>query len=239
MPAKRGSTTLRCIWTVLVDTNKLCSCRVNFEAEVEQGGVSVNLEQIAGPLLPWCGLLIDTVMLEVRPGFERLLSLPLRASVGLEARQPGTALRRAIKGFIRAKCLVVVLDSGLNSPATVVGTAHKIFLVAALRTCCSVRELRKRSGRKPSADFLTRCVDEAVRFGALLVKSRCRPQYSRTLQLGSTSSNSMTTRPGLGIEHTLACQTDYTRFDEFVRRTHHQELCKSVPSKCFLTFNQV
>jgi hypothetical protein len=60
---------------------------------------------------------------KIRPDYKRLLDLPMRHWVTVDCTQPGTALRRAIKGFVRMKCHSLVLVSD-GSYSTALGKIH-------------------------------------------------------------------------------------------------------------------
>jgi hypothetical protein len=144
----------------------------------------VPLQRINTIDMPWCGLLVDTHTLEVKPCMRRVLERPLRLSTSVECVQPGLALRRAIKSFVRMKCHAIVLDSSLNSYSTVYRTIYMLHLVAAMRTHVFIASMHAFDPEKNSA-YIIQCIVEAVSFGARLTHSRTSEKVNRELRFGA------------------------------------------------------
>ena len=155
--------------------------RVNFDASVEVNGKRINLVKINEKYMPWCGLLIDTESLQIRPSMQRILSRPLRFSTSIECNHVGLSIRRVMKGFVRMKCHALVLDAQLNSYDTVFQTVYEIFLVAAMRTHACIKHILNISQNE---SFFENCIVEAVFFGARLIHSRTSHRSLRVLHFG-------------------------------------------------------
>lgn len=147
--------------------------RVNFDVAVETGGETVALPRLSGQELPWCGLLLDLITLEVRPDWSRMVSIPLRQSLRIDPIRQGVALRRAAKSFFKSKCHVIFFDSAINSRALVIRTVYRMFLTTAMRLHCLAKEGASGSVCR-NVHHIGSIVMETVRFGARLVSARCR-----------------------------------------------------------------
>ena len=153
--------------------------RVNFDCEIELGGSRVALQKVQGRDVHWCGYCIDSVTLEVRPSFKRMLEMPLAASVTAD-RSMGNAglnIRRNIKTFIRMKLHALLFDSHINSRKVVLLNVYTTHLLAAMRTHCYMSRLGGGTVTRNRLYF-SRCVEEGVLFGAQLVSSRVRAGVS-------------------------------------------------------------
>ena len=157
--------------------------RVNFDVNIELDGRRIPLQRISTRDMPWCGLLVDTHTLEIKPCMRRMLERPLRASVSVEAMQSGLALRRAMKSFVKTKCQAIVLDASLNSYSTVYQSIYTLFLVAAMRTQIYVQHMQGFRISK-NVSFLIECIVEAVFFGARLIHSRTSKRLIRAFGKG-------------------------------------------------------
>ena len=119
--------------------------RVNFPSEVEIDGTRVALKQLQHGevrFMPWCGVLIDTATLEVRPNLARILSNPIRFSVSVELAHPTLSFRRAILTFIRMKIHALLLDGAINQKKTIVDNLFHLFVLAAMRTYAYIKKLK-------------------------------------------------------------------------------------------------
>lgn len=130
--------------------------------------------------MPWCGLLIDALALEVRPNLERILKNPLRCSVTVELTHPAQALQKAVFTFIRMKVHAIVLDSAINSKLTVIQNLSSLFLVAAMRTHAYVKKLDMFC-RSVEDGFLFQCLLNGVTFCSNLVHSRTKHKVHKNL----------------------------------------------------------
>jgi len=162
--------------------------RVNYDASVELGGRRISLQRIEGRNMPWCGFLVDTHTLEIKPCMKRMLERPLRFATNIESGQAGLVLRRVMKSFVRTKCHAIVLDSTLNSYTTVSRSVYTLFLVAAMRTHVCVRAMQSFSVAKNST-YIVQCIIEAVFFGARLIHSRTSKRSNREIIFGADSED--------------------------------------------------
>ena len=83
---------------------------------------------------------------------------------------------------MRTKCHAIVLDSALNSYATVYRSIYQLFLVAAMRTHVCIHSLKNFNISRNSL-YVVRCIVEAVLFGARLIHSRTKRKPPRQLEL--------------------------------------------------------
>lgn len=68
----------------------------------------------------WCGLLINASTLELLADYSRYSGQHIAASLTLPlARTPGRQLPTKLAGYMRPKCHALLLDTGINAPATV------------------------------------------------------------------------------------------------------------------------
>ena len=163
--------------------------RVNVPTEIEVDGKRIELNVIPSHILSWCGLSIDTHTLEFKPCFNRILdpSVKLASSMTVErCFQVGTTLRRFIKSFVRTKCHAIVLDSSINSYPSVLESVYTMFLVAAMRTACYIRKL---GFTKERLNFVCKCIDEAVKFGAHLIHTRTRNKVHKNFTILDEDDN--------------------------------------------------
>jgi len=168
--------------------------RVNFDASIELGGHRIPLKRLEGRDMPWCGFLVDTQTLEIKPCMKRMLERPLRLATSVECGQTGLVLRRAIKSFVRTKCHAIVLDSSINSYTTVCRSVYTIFLVAAMRTHVCIRAMQSFYISKNAA-YIVQCIDEAIVFGARLIHSRTSKRSNRMLVLGAENDYETSEQP--------------------------------------------
>ena len=63
---------------------KLLNFQVNFDVSIELDGRRIPLNRLSSNELHWCGFLIDTDTLEIRPSLLRLLERPLHVSVTMD-----------------------------------------------------------------------------------------------------------------------------------------------------------
>jgi hypothetical protein len=114
------------------------------------GGDSDDLSSLRptlGTFIPWCGLLLNTRTLEVQADYSRYLGddFRLRDSFTVEASSAvGSTLRRRLYSFLRPKCHGVLLDTRINSVATVWLNIYQAFLLAAIKFHCYTRALPQR-----------------------------------------------------------------------------------------------
>jgi hypothetical protein len=147
--------------------------RVNFDCNIEIGGERVALTKIKGNIMPWCGMNIDTLTLEVSSSTTRILGNHLCTSLSVDCKNPGKALRKVIKSFVRSKCFAITLDSKLNSEKSVFATIYRMFLISSLRTHAYLT-IKDKSSVLKNSTYISSCVAEAVVFGARLIHSRTK-----------------------------------------------------------------
>ncbi len=118
------------------------------------------------PCLPWCGVLIDTVTLEIYGDYTRYRGDYLRDSVTVIG--SGTSLRKKLKLFAMPKCVPLLLDVRINRPSSVHLNLYQIFLLCAMKFHCYV------PGLLCNQQYLFSIIEDAVDFTAALAHSRLR-----------------------------------------------------------------
>nr|XP_057902274.1 telomerase reverse transcriptase isoform X2 [Doryrhamphus excisus] len=85
-------------------------------------------------LFPWCGLLLDTLSLDVHKDYSSYAGLSLRYSLTLGSfRSAGEHMRRKLMMILRLKCHPLFLDLKRSSLAVVYKNIYKVFLLHAFR----------------------------------------------------------------------------------------------------------
>ena len=152
--------------------------RVNFDVQVCVNGEVYSLPRLEnlsndceGDVI-WCGWKLNARTLEIGPSFEKLLNRPIISSVSIGCYNVGTLMRQAMKSFMRPKCHPMVFDFFVNSRGSLLKSASTISLMAALRGYCYLKgsKLNIAGGFNPY--YIYRCIQEAVLYGAKLIKAR-------------------------------------------------------------------
>jgi len=122
----------------------------------------------ANPCLAWCGVLIDTVTLEVFGDYTRYRGTYMVDSL---SNLPGGAasLAEKIKQFVQPKCIALLLDARINRPSVVQLNIYQIMLVSAMKFHAHVMKLQHHDNQL----FLGRVVAEVVDYSHELVGARC------------------------------------------------------------------
>jgi len=121
----------------------------------------------------WCGLLIDSVTLEVQADNSRMMAVPLSDTVqtpGRDGSAPGSILATRLRGYLRPKAAALLFDAELNGPATAAVNIHQCFLVAALKFHAFVSDAMQWRQH----GLLAAAIVDALRYGTRLVSSRLR-----------------------------------------------------------------
>ncbi|KAM9340096.1 telomerase reverse transcriptase [Symphorus nematophorus] len=85
-------------------------------------------------LFPWCGLLLDTHLLDVYKDYSSYAGLSLRYSLTLgSSHSAGQQMRRKLMAILRLKCHPLFLDLKTNSLEAVYKNIYKLVLLHALR----------------------------------------------------------------------------------------------------------
>lgn len=138
-------------------------------------------------MFTWCGLLVDTSTMELRPDLQRLLSRSLASSVSIEANHPGMAFRRAIKSFFRMKCHALVLDTDMNSETTVLDSVVNLYQLTAARSLAYYQRLHRTYRVLLTPVYVLRCIREGILFAARLIPTRMRRKIIRKVTLEGLS----------------------------------------------------
>ncbi|XP_040909585.1 telomerase reverse transcriptase [Toxotes jaculatrix] len=85
-------------------------------------------------LFPWCGLLLDTHLLDVYKDYSSYAGLSLRYSLTLgSVHSAGQQMRRKLMAILRLKCPALLLDLKTNSLEAVYKNIYKVVLLHACR----------------------------------------------------------------------------------------------------------
>ncbi len=128
----------------------------------------------ANPCLAWCGVLIDTVTLEVFGDYSRYRGNYVNDSLTMSG--SAASLGQKIKRFAQPKCVPLLLDVRINRPAIVQLNVYQIFLLCAIKFHCHVRCLPHHDNQR----FLFGVVAEVVDFTNALVQSRLHVEHCST-----------------------------------------------------------
>ena len=122
--------------------------------------------------IPWCGLLIDCLTLEVMVDYSRYSGEFVRESMNLPlARKAWTRLPERICGFLKPKCAAIFYDESINGKLTVRVNVFQLFLMAAMKTHSYIVAAAAVPGCDQIAPVaLFRAIREAIRFGQILIQ---------------------------------------------------------------------
>lgn len=122
--------------------------------------------------IPWCGILIDCLTLEIMVDYSRYSGEFVRESMNLPlGRKAWTRLPERICGFLKPKCAAIFFDESINSKVTVRVNVYQLFLMAAMKTHSYVAATSAIPGcEQISSLALYRAIKHAVRFGQILIQ---------------------------------------------------------------------
>lgn len=125
--------------------------------------------------IPWCGLLIDCLTLEIMVDYSRYAGENVREAMNLPiGRKLWVNLPERICGFLKPKCAAIFFDESINSRLTVRTNVFQLFTMAAMKTHCYIVAGSKVPGcNQVSPEVLCDAVDRAVRFGKILIQRQC------------------------------------------------------------------
>jgi len=162
--------------------------RVSYPVQIEIDACRISLRVVSERErereITWCGWKINTKTLEVSPDLSRLVSLPLKHSILVDNMNGNLGLIRAVHSFIRSKSHSIVLDGHINRSTVVARSVHKIFLIAAMRTLCYIKQMRKKATtiKHIHQDHcLAQILLKAIKWGVGVVYSRSQ-RYKRAVK---------------------------------------------------------
>ena len=140
--------------------------------------------------IPWCGLLIDCLTLEIMVDYSRYSGEFVRESMNLPlGRKVWTRLPDRICGFIKPKCAAIFYDESINSKVTVRANVFQLFLMAAMKTHSYVVAASATPGCNQIAPIaLYRAIERAVRFGQVLIQRQTASARANCGSLGRISN---------------------------------------------------
>jgi telomerase reverse transcriptase len=95
-------------------------------------------------------------------------------------RQPGRNLSIAMKTFVRPRCVPILFDSFINSPATQLANFYQLLVLAAVKSAEYIRSSCIVAGISSNLPFLEASVSSTISYSYTLVLGRCRDNSSST-----------------------------------------------------------
>ncbi|XP_078435925.1 telomerase reverse transcriptase [Wolffia australiana] len=148
------------------------------------------------PFLPWSGLLINCLSLEIQADYTRYMGIEVRSTLTVHAHSDvEERLGEKLCNYMRPKCHPLFYDSNVNSPATVRLNLYQAFLLCAMKFHAYLRHLPSGSILPSSAfnivlrsiSYMHRLIKKRV-YGARKRKGEMRPwlrlKKKETLWLG-------------------------------------------------------
>jgi len=95
----------------------------------------------------WCGNIIDTINLEIKPSFVSYCGCYIgeTQTSRIYEKNPGESLAKDLKRFIRNRLHSLYLDTTINSIRTVQLTIYQLFLLSAMKFHTYVRHLPQKN----------------------------------------------------------------------------------------------
>ncbi|BDA46320.1 probable telomerase reverse transcriptase [Coccomyxa sp. Obi] len=153
--------------------------RVSFELRASGAALPRNTVRGADgqEFMPWCGLLVNTASLDLQADYTRYAGAHLASSLTIPlTKEPGKALLGKLCAHVRPKCHPLLLDTSINSPATVRLNLFQIMLLAAMKLHCQVACI---SGGCGSSAVLT-AIRAGIKYLCTLVQRRTAAARSRS-----------------------------------------------------------
>ncbi|KAL6051599.1 Telomerase reverse transcriptase, variant 3 [Balamuthia mandrillaris] len=122
------------------------------------------------PFLPWCGLLINTVTLEIMADYSRYYGCEIENT--LTVKYTGEAFRQQMLLSIRPKCHPLLLDGNVNSVFTVRLNVYQAFLFSAIKYHCHICCLPFAVDER-NASFFNGVIGDVLEYMNVLIKLRC------------------------------------------------------------------
>lgn len=98
--------------------------------------------------IPWSGLLINCVNLEVQADYTRYLDILISSTITVKMHSSLKYLQRKLCHYMRPKCHPIFYDSTINSLGTVRLNIYQAFLLCAMKFHCYVRSVPDVSSSK-------------------------------------------------------------------------------------------
>lgn len=125
-----------------------------------------------GDLIPWCGLLFCTKTFAVLANYDRYAAPhDMRDSLTVNlSNNPGLALAKGLRAFVRPKCHAALLDSSVQALPVVALNVYQLSLLAAAKLHGTARKLHQPIATNP--EFFINVVLDALRYLNALVRLR-------------------------------------------------------------------
>ncbi|KAG8005091.1 Telomerase reverse transcriptase [Nibea albiflora] len=157
---------------------------VNFQALGSEGSCPGIRMLPPHCLFPWCGLLLDTHLLDVYKDYSSYAGLSLRYSLSLGSfHSAGQQMRRKLMGILRLKCHALFLDLKTNSLEAVYKNFYKLVLLHARRfhVCAQSLPFGQTVGKNPV--YFLQMIWDMAEYGNQLIrlsnKGNISPSYIR------------------------------------------------------------
>ncbi|KAF3332749.1 telomerase reverse transcriptase catalytic subunit [Carex littledalei] len=145
---------------------------LNFEVEMGNFTNKRYVGEDGIPFLPWSGLLVNCITLEIQADYTRYWDVDIRSTITAhKSNNPGDLLRSKLFSYMLPKSYVILYDSTINSPATVRLNAYQAFLLCAMKFHCYVCEMHC---SVPSPDQLLKIIKKTCRYTYNLIFKRVR-----------------------------------------------------------------
>ncbi|KAM9701147.1 telomerase reverse transcriptase-like, partial [Menidia menidia] len=138
-------------------------------------------------LFPWCGLLLDTLNLDVHKDYSSYAGLSLRYSLTLgSVHSAGQQMRRKLMGILRLKFHPLFLDLKINSVEAFYKNLYKLVLLQAFRfhVCAQSLPFGQTVAKNPS--FFLRMIWGMAEYANKLIR-----QSNRGLVLGGPAQTGL------------------------------------------------
>lgn len=114
----------------------------------------------SGQFFPFCGLLFDTISLEVSPNFSKYAGLSVKDSISTGyTSHPGLAVESKLLFSMKFQCHAIFFDTSLNSLETIANNIYKIFLLTAFKFVHCIKYLPKPDSVNANPEYFLRVLN--------------------------------------------------------------------------------
>ncbi|CAE7177976.1 hypothetical protein PTNB85_02944 [Pyrenophora teres f. teres] len=153
----------------------------NFDVSTDEG---VQVPK-SGPdeRFPYCGISIDTATLEVGKKTERSTRAVVEDSLTVDlSKTPGQTFHRKALNAFKIQLKVMLIDTSLNSVATVLANLYQSFYEAAVR-CLEYTHALCKVRKTTCSSLLIKTVDNMVALAYVMLQRRARSRGSREAKI--------------------------------------------------------
>ena len=151
---------------------------VNFDYILNPGNACPK----SGQFFPFCGLLFDTILLEVSPNFSKYSGLSVKDSISTGyTSHPGLAVESKLLFSMKFQCHAIFFDISLNSLETIANNIYKIFLLTAFKFAHCIKYLPMPDSINVNPEYFLRVLNNLSVF--LYMKCLRKLNHERDLKL--------------------------------------------------------